>query len=128
MASTMLFAGEKADQSVKTTALPQESSESPNAPELQPVRELSSNTPETVDEADRLLSHPDHPMRKATGVPMSKINFARALPQVLKALHQCQDSPRFTYQLGRAYEAAGDPGAMSREIVPAPAPISVTLL
>lgn len=107
LSSTLLFAGNDATEVVEITPSPEETPEPEILSVVTPTTK-KRNTTAAVHEADRLLSHPDDPMRKATGVKMGKINFGRALPAVLEALQKSPASPRHTYQLGRAYDAGGD--------------------
>jgi TPR repeat protein len=48
------------------------------------------------------------PERKAEGVPLDKVEPAKAIPACLEALSQHPNSARFQFQLGRAYAQSGD--------------------
>jgi uncharacterized protein len=55
---------------------------------------------------DSYAASPLDPQRKAAGIPEEKINPVLAIPACLSALRSFPDSPRFKYQLGRAYRSA----------------------
>src|SRR5438552_1811362 len=48
------------------------------------------------------------PQRKGEGVPLDQVDSAKAIPACLDALSHYPNSPRFQYQLGRAYQKSGD--------------------
>ena len=58
---------------------------------------------------DELAAHPSDPRRMATGVEMPKIIPIRAKTACEEAASKYPNTPRFTYQLGRALQASGDP-------------------
>src|SRR5665647_959084 len=66
----------------------------------------AQNAPLT--ECDTLVGHPNDPQRKAPGLVPEKINSALAIPACEKAVRQYPDDARLNFQLGRAYDKAGN--------------------
>ena len=62
---------------------------------------------EDVLPIDELAAHPNDPDRVAKGVPMDDIIPRKAITAGEEAVKKHPGTPRFHYQLGRAYEAGG---------------------
>jgi TPR repeat protein len=60
-------------------------------------------------ECDRLAASAADPRRVAPGVAFDKIDVARAVPACEEAVRLYPDERRFTFQLGRAYQASPAP-------------------
>ena len=71
-----------------------------------PVQE---SAPPPVHECDRLAGHPRDPGRSAgvPGVVLTKINSNKAINACSEAAKEYTQAPRFAFQLGRAFAAAG---------------------
>lgn len=67
----------------------------------------ASSAEPPVHECDRLAASPDDPDRAAPGVSLGAIDFEKAVAACTKAAATFPNAPRFRYQLGRAYHAAG---------------------
>jgi predicted aspartyl protease len=61
-----------------------------------------------VTECDGYAASDIDPNAKSPGIALDKINPAQAVPACMAALRQSPDNPRFLFQLGRAYERAGN--------------------
>lgn len=61
-----------------------------------------------VDECDRLAAQPDDPAKVADGVDFDDLDAEQAISACRNAIRDNGSSPRFLYQLGRAYEKSGD--------------------
>jgi len=62
---------------------------------------LAQNAPLT--DCDQLAAHPNDPQRKATGIPLSKIDTNTAISACETAVRQYPNDAQLNYQLGRAY-------------------------
>jgi tetratricopeptide (TPR) repeat protein len=60
-----------------------------------------------VDECDQLAAHPEDPQRMAEGMADSAIVPRLAIEACEAALQRQADEPRFAFQLGRSFLAAG---------------------
>jgi TPR repeat protein len=70
------------------------------------VAALAEDAPPT--DCDTYAASNLDPQRRGAGVPLNKVDFAKAIPACLDALSHYPNSARFQYQLGRAYEQSGD--------------------
>jgi TPR repeat protein len=70
------------------------------------VAALAEDAPPT--DCDTYAASDVDPQRKGAGVPLDKLDFAKAIPACLDALSHYPNSPRFQFQLGRAYKQSGD--------------------
>jgi TPR repeat protein len=59
-----------------------------------------------LNDCDQLAAHPNDPQRKATGIPLSKIDTDTAIPACELAVSQYPNDAQLNYQLGRAYVRA----------------------
>src|SRR5262249_17689716 len=59
-----------------------------------------------LNDCDQLAAHPNDPQRKATGIPLSKIDANTAIPACEAAVSQYPNDTQLNYQLGRAYVSA----------------------
>lgn len=66
----------------------------------------AQNAPLT--DCDTLAAHPNDPQRKAPGLMPDKISPVLAVPACEKALGQYPNDARLNFQLGRAYDKAGN--------------------
>jgi TPR repeat protein len=59
-------------------------------------------------DCDRLAAHPDDPEAKAAGLPLDKIDAGKAIAACESAVRQNAENATLNFQLGRAYERAGN--------------------
>lgn len=67
---------------------------------------------EAMYECDSLVAHPKNPYNEAAGVPWDDIDTKAAIAACERAIVMGNNTPRMYYQLGRAYDKAGNPKAL----------------
>jgi Tetratricopeptide repeat len=76
---------------------------------ISPSAHAQEDAARLIAECDRLAASdvdPDRP-KSIPGVPSGQINAAAALPACMAATRVAPTNPRVLFQLGRAYQAAG---------------------
>jgi Sel1 repeat len=71
-----------------------------------PIPQTADDVP--ASDCDTYAADPIDPQRKATGVPVERLNPALAIPACESAVRQYPSSNRLIFQLGRAYQKKTD--------------------